>query len=91
MEDAAGMAVLREAACARANGACQICGKPCPLESGELIHIKARGRGGSDTLENLEWGHHDCHFKRDHPGPQWSPLIRGDGRTPGRTENETQS
>ena len=81
MEDAAGMAVLREAAFKRADGNCELCheeapwwdgGGPAPHPFGELIHKVARGKGGSDILKNVEWGHHACHFKRDHPGPQWS-------------------
>lgn len=74
MEDAAGMAVLREAAYDRAEGNCDICGLPAPWEGfnkGELIHVLARGRGGSDVLGNVQWGHRKCHTDRDHPGPQW--------------------
>lgn len=75
MEDAAGMAVLREAAFDRAEGKCCICGKFAPREGfnkGDLIHKVFRSHGGSDTLDNVEWGCHECHMKRDHPGPQFN-------------------
>jgi len=84
MEDAAGMAVLRETRFAKSEGRCDICHNlapwwngeaPAPWPYGELIHAIARSKGGSDTLGNTEWGHHKCHFERDHPGPQWSGVF----------------
>lgn len=81
--------ILRRKAYARAGGRCELDkpdGKPCNrfapwdgIGHGELVHMVASGRGGSDSLDNVEWscGQPDsCHRKRDHPGPQWSPLIR---------------
>ena len=81
---------LRHDVCKRAGGRCELlkpdgtrCNRFAPWDGighGELVHIVASGKGGSDTLENTQWScglPDSCHRKRDHPGPQWSPLIRG--------------
>ena len=73
IEDAAGMASLRLEVFRRANGRCEVCGRFAKWQGiggGELAHIVARGRGGSDTAENLLWKCRGCH-RADHPGPQW--------------------
>lgn len=80
---------LRRKVYQRAGGRCEFiksngkrCNKFAPLDGighGELAHTIHRKRGGSDSPENASWscgGHDGCHRKRDHPGPQWSPLIR---------------
>ena len=71
----------------RAGGKCELtqpdgarCNRYAPFDGrghGELVHRTASAHGGSDSLDNCEWGCADCHRKRDHPGPQWSALIRG--------------
>ena len=73
-----------------AGGRCELlkqdgtrCNRRAPWDGvghGELVHIVASGKGGSDSLLNCEWScglPDSCHRKRDHPGPQWSQLIRG--------------
>ena len=40
---------------------CVICELKVTWESGELMHIQSRGRGGSDTMENTECGCKWCH------------------------------
>lgn len=64
----------------RAGGRCEICGAWSPLRdrdgvfdvftSGHISHIKSRGSGGSDTLDNVKWSCFKCHSK--HHGPKWS-------------------
>jgi hypothetical protein len=77
---------LRREVYARAGGRCENVlgtGKRCNkyaswdgVGKGDLAHVTHRGKGGSDTLENTRWNCRECH-KQQHPGPQWSPLIRG--------------
>jgi hypothetical protein len=87
-EDAAGMRALRLEVYRRAGGRCEVewngkrCGKFAKWDGfghGELAHLDARGRGGSDTAANCLWacgGSNGCHKRKFHPGPEWSPLIR---------------
>jgi len=81
-EDAAGVRQLRMDVFLRAEGRCEIkwdgkrCNKFAPWDGfghGELVHLKPR----NDIREACQWGCHECHSRRDHPGPQWSNLIRG--------------
>lgn len=73
--DSGGMAKLRAAAFARSGEFCE-CGDPDCHErvtyfTGQLHHVIARGRGGSDVIENvlfLDRGHH----AKIHGVPQWS-------------------
>ena len=58
--DAAGMEQLREDAHLRAHGRCEVplphdCPQFISLDYGDLAHIKSRGAGGSDTLDNVWW------------------------------------
>jgi len=71
--DAAGMAQLRLAAFGRSQGFCEMadCQKRVKWETGELDHIIARGRGGSDTLENVRFVCRTCHRRR-HGIAEWS-------------------
>lgn len=91
---------LRHDVYRRAGGRCEIAseGKRCNrfaswdgIGHGELVHIIAIGRGGSDSLTNCEWGCPECHRKRDHPGPQWSALVRGRAREAGENSAQPQS
>jgi hypothetical protein len=84
-EDAAGMYRLRRKVYKRSGGNCEVkkngkrCGKYAPWDGyrhGELSHILARKRGGSDTEANTEWSCWDCHRTVRHPGPQWSSVRR---------------
>jgi len=55
---------LRKEACKRALNHCENCFMYCPLSVGQLDHIKTRGSGGSDTLENCVWLCWKCHTLR---------------------------
>lgn len=52
-------------------GICRLCGWPTFFEprfdgdplAYDLAHIKSRGSGGGDTLENTMTAHHSCHMK----------------------------
>lgn len=80
-EDQAGMARLRSDAYERSQGICE-CGRPECLcrpsrlrrvnwVDGHLHHVLPRSRGGSDTLENVQFITSQCH--REITGePQWS-------------------
>lgn len=65
-----------------ANGKAKRCNKFAPwsgIGHGELVHIVASAHGGSDSLENCQWGcggKNGCHAKRDHPGPQFAAQRR---------------
>ena len=62
---------------AEQNGLCALCGKPMPATRADVAHatlwkkwrptfdhIIARGRGGSDTPENLQLAHAICNKKK---------------------------
>lgn len=65
----------------RENGVCQECETYAPLfdvygqfnefTCGHVSHIKSRGSGGSDTLDNVKWKCFKCHNIKEH-GPKWS-------------------
>lgn len=45
-----------------AGGVCHLCGQPIKHgEKWEAEHVKARGRGGADSLTNYKPAHIDCH------------------------------
>lgn len=50
----------------RANGFCETCGKWVGFADGHLSHIKSRGAGGGDTLENTRWKCVECHSGLEH-------------------------
>lgn len=62
---------LRRQVFVRDKGFCQVCGDFAPLYDydgdfnvftcGHKAHIKGRGAGGPDTLENLQWKCPRCH------------------------------
>lgn len=57
---------LRQACYDRAGGCCEECGAPTPWSGGvftrgHMAHIKSRGSGGSDTIENIRWLCPQCH------------------------------
>ena len=68
---------LRRQVFEREKGICQICGQYAPLHDmdgnydpftcGDACHIKSRGAGGDDVLDNLRWVHHTGHMK-EHAG-----------------------
>ena len=79
--DAKGMATLRAEAFHRSEGICE-CGRPeClarPMNlrrvtwyDGMLHHVVSRGRGGSDTLGNVQFITRPCH-EEIHGTPQWA-------------------
>ena len=45
-------------------------GKFDKFTCGHVAHIKSRGSGGGDTLDNVKWKCWDCHTKEH--GPRWS-------------------
>ena len=63
----------------RAYGFCENCGVYVPLlmpeggfdkyYCGHVSHIKSRGAGGEDTLENVTWECFSCHSAKH--GPRW--------------------
>lgn len=62
------MEVQHELVRLRDKGICQICMALCRW-SGEVDHIRSRGMGGDDSLENLRWvcgagSRNKCHQKR---------------------------
>lgn len=74
---------LRQDCYDRAMGLCEAendkghrCRKAAPWSGGVFVrghmaHIKSRGAGGSDTLDNVLWKCPECHLQKEH-GPQWS-------------------
>src|SRR5271165_6655909 len=79
------MTALRWEVYHRAQGRCEVkangrrCNKFAPFDGfghGELAHLDARGRGGSDTPQNTCWACRDCHRERLHVGPQFAPQRR---------------
>jgi hypothetical protein len=63
------MTVQRQRVFYRDDGICQIC-KHDDVEAGEVHHIKHRGKGGSDDLDNLKWICQACH-RKEHVQVQW--------------------
>jgi len=67
---------FREEVCFQAESLCESCGQYAPLlidgrfdlyRCGNVSHIRSRGAGGSDTLDNVRWYCFDCHRKwEDH-------------------------
>lgn len=65
---------LRSQAFARSGGKCECkpsCTKAVNWFSGDLHHVIRRGKGGSDTLDNLIFVHRD-HHRNIHGKLQWS-------------------
>ena len=70
----ADLLLLRDACWKRDEGRCQECGERVywnappehPLKF-DMAHVKSRGSGGSDTLENVQTLCHQCHMK-EHSG-----------------------
>jgi 5-methylcytosine-specific restriction endonuclease McrA len=59
---------LREARWNRDKGRCVVCHKLVTLDKGfwhsmHLMHVKSKGSGGSDTLENTRTGCMECHSR----------------------------
>lgn len=66
------MEALRVEVFARDKGICQNCGKYVSWYNGHLTHIKSRGAGGDDSMENCLWKCPDCHIRIEHGGVKWS-------------------
>ncbi len=70
-------AALRKLVFGKYDGKCSNCGEYAPLkgvtlrEIGHLAHIKSRGAGGGDTIENCTWKCYRCHIDVEH-GPRLS-------------------
>ena len=52
-------------------GICQRCGVYAPWDGfwvsrGHMAHVKSRGVGGSDTLDNVVWKCASCHIGLEH-------------------------
>lgn len=61
----------------QANGICSDCGMYAPLVDpisfcfevftcGHVSHIKSRGAGGGDTMDNVRWKCYSCHILKEH-------------------------
>src|SRR5262249_40047065 len=50
---------------------CQYCGGIWGWETGEAHHVRPRGKGGSDDLDNLVWSCRACH-RDQHVAPRWT-------------------
>lgn len=67
-------------------GICAECGDFAPLYDyegvfdiwvcGHVAHIKSRGAGGGDVIENVRWKCPSCHLNKEH-SPRWSRKIGG--------------
>ena len=77
---------FREQVGKRAKWRCQTCRCFAPLtldgffeviQCGHVSHIKSKGSGGSDTMDNVIWECWMCHGK--HHGPKWSKALKGEG------------
>src|SRR5882724_12845970 len=87
----ADMTALRRKVYARAACRCEVernrkrCNKFAAWDGigkGELAHVVASGRGGSDTADNCLWscgGPGGCHRRKFHPGPQFVSERRRRG------------
>lgn len=74
---------LRRQVYERANGLCAVCRMPAPLYDadgnfdvftcGHRAHVKGKGRGGPDSLENSAWKCPRCHIGNggEH-APRWT-------------------
>ena len=68
--------VLRRDCWLRHNETCQCCGERVYFESRfdgdpqayDMAHIKSRGAGGSDVLDNVQCLCHSCHMKEHNCG-----------------------
>ena len=67
--------LFRKAVYERARGMCDECGLPAPLlddgrfnvfTCGHVAHIRSRGAGGGDTLDNVKWKCWECHLVLEH-------------------------
>jgi 5-methylcytosine-specific restriction endonuclease McrA len=74
------LAALRIACFLRDAGRCVICGVITWLDAPEehprkadMAHIKSRGAGGSDTLDNVRNNCHRCHMRRHNGGKPCPP------------------
>jgi len=61
------LADLRRQCFTRDGWACVDCGVGVSWASGHMAHIKSRGAGGSDVLENVRTKCAGCHDKEHHP------------------------
>src|ERR1700688_491067 len=52
---------LRQDVYVRDEGKCQKCGELTLWNYGHLHHVKHRGQGGADNMENVIWICRDCH------------------------------
>lgn len=64
------MAAMRRALLSQSGGRCAMCHVAC-LMSGEVDHVLSRGKGGDDSLANLQFLCRDCHRKK-HVQVKWS-------------------
>lgn len=60
------MEQLRRECFERDKGICQVCGKYASWEQGHMAHVKSRGAGGGDTLDNVKWKCPYCHICKEH-------------------------
>jgi 5-methylcytosine-specific restriction endonuclease McrA len=61
------LAALRRQCFTRDGWSCVDCGRGIGWASGHMAHIKSRGSGGSDVIENVRTKCGDCHDAEHHP------------------------
>ncbi len=65
------MGIQRNRVILRDRQRCQKCGKALTLEECEIHHIRTRGKGGDDQIDNLECICRRCHQK-EHVAVRWT-------------------
>lgn len=60
------MEALRRECFKRDKYTCVQCEKPVSWASGHMAHIKSKGAGGSDILENVRTKCRECHLNLEH-------------------------
>jgi 5-methylcytosine-specific restriction endonuclease McrA len=61
------MADLRRQCFTRDGWKCVECARPVSWATGHMAHIKSRGAGGSDVLENVRTKCAECHHAEHNP------------------------
>lgn len=71
-----GYTAFRHAVGETYNETCQRCGRHSPIldidgvfdvfTCGHVAHIKSRGAGGGDTMDNVSWQCFECHIIKGH-------------------------
>lgn len=73
------MGIMRNRVFIRDKMICQVCGMMLMLSECELHHVRSRGKGGDDQIENLACICRRCHQKA-HVQVRWTAQLAGAGR-----------